>query len=152
MLSQSNWSQGQQFTGFNPKSGSQVHGWTIQRNGQYENGIPRKADQSEGHSVGRRLEVIEVIAVVVAVIVLAALPCIRFIAERNWQRDEQAEKTWYEDICIPYDGKPSFEEYKASQMPTDDPIAAECMARALNSGKIVFANVGEDGQVKFSEG
>jgi len=115
--------------------------------------------------------VIEVIAVVVAVIVLAALPCIRFIAERNRQRDEQAEKnareiitglvdevvtaaekTWYEDICIPYDGKPSFEEYKASQMPTDDPIAAECMARALNSGKIVFANVGEDGQVKFSEG
>ncbi len=37
-------------------------------------------------------------------------------------------------------------------MPTVDPIAAECMARALNSGKIVFASVGEDGQVKFSEG
>ncbi len=42
---------------------------------------------------------IEVIAVVVAVIVLAALPCIRFIAERNRRRDEQAEKNAREIIA-----------------------------------------------------
>lgn len=49
--------------------------------------------------MGRRLELIEVIAVVVAVIVLAALPCIMFIAERNRRRDEQAEKNAREIIA-----------------------------------------------------
>lgn len=42
--------------------------------------------------------------------------------------------------------------WKASDVLTDDPIAAECIARAANSGKMVFAHVDEDGHVTFSEG
>ena len=42
-------------------------------------------------------------------------------------------------------------QWEPSQMMTDDPIAAEVMTRALNSGNIVFANIDDDGNVNYSE-
>ena len=41
---------------------------------------------------------------------------------------------------VPFEEK----EWHPSQMMTDDPIAAEVMTRALNSGNIVFANLDDD--------
>ena len=49
------------------------------------------------------------------------------------------------------DARRSGGNWNASDIPTTDPIAAEAMARALSTGRIVFANRMQDGSVEYSE-